>query len=145
MTVLLDINVVIALIDRRHDHHRPAQHWFNDIGQHGWATCPLTENGVLRIVGHPRYANTPGLPAVVADVVRRMRALGRHSFWADDISILDSDIVDRDALTSHHQITDTYLLALTVKNGGHLATFDSRLRTHAVRGGAEVLLVIPTA
>ena len=49
---LLDINVLIALIDPAHVQHDRAHRWFAGRGQKAWATCPLTENGVLRIVGN---------------------------------------------------------------------------------------------
>jgi len=55
-TYLLDVNVLIALIDPAHVQHDAAHAWFASTGQHSWATCPLTENGVLRIVGHENLA-----------------------------------------------------------------------------------------
>ena len=65
MIALLDVNVLIALLDPQHVHHDPAHHWFAEHSSAGWATCPLTQNGVLRILGHPRYPNRPGSPATV--------------------------------------------------------------------------------
>ena len=61
-TYLLDVNVLIALVDPAHVHHEPAHAWFSQQGSTSWATCPMTENGLLRIVGHPRYPNSPGSP-----------------------------------------------------------------------------------
>ena len=79
---LLDVNVLIALLDRRHVHHEPAHRWF--AGSRGpWATCPLTQNAVLRIVGHPRYPNSPGGPAKVSPVLRRLIAHPGHVFWPE--------------------------------------------------------------
>ena len=63
---LLDVNVLIALMDPRHVHHEQAHSWFAGSAPSAWATCPITENAVLRILGHPRYPNSPGPPAVVA-------------------------------------------------------------------------------
>ena len=71
MTFLLDVNVMIALIDPLHIHHLQAEAWFLRAGKDGWATCPLTENGTLRIVGDKRYANSPGSPVIVAEVLSR--------------------------------------------------------------------------
>ena len=53
MTFLLDVNVLIALIDPTHVGHDAAHNWFGEVGAASWATCPLTENGVIGIVGHP--------------------------------------------------------------------------------------------
>jgi predicted nucleic acid-binding protein len=51
--VLLDVNVLIALLDRRQVHHKQAHAWFAASHAAGWATCPLTQNAVLRILGLP--------------------------------------------------------------------------------------------
>lgn len=135
MTFLLDVNVLIALIDPAHVHHGPANQWFEAEGRGAWATCPLTQNGVLRVVGNPRYGNHPGSPVVVADVLQRLIALEGHAFWHDDISLLDNALVDVSRLLNAANLTDTYLLALACSKGGKLATLDRRLVTAAVRGG----------
>ncbi len=142
MIYLLDVNVLIALIDRRHVHHGAANDWFDRTGLAGWATCPLTQNGLIRIISGARYPNTPNTPAEVADLVNLLLAVPGHVFWPDDISLLDPRFVDPRQLVSPAQITDTYLLALAVAHGGHLATFDRKLSAIAVRGGAEALVVI---
>lgn len=139
---LLDVNVLIALIDPAHIQHDPAHEWFAKEGRHAWATCPLTENGVLRIVGHPRYPNSPGTPAAVAPLVAGLRALPGHMFWSDNISLLDDKKVDVTRLLSFGQVTDSYLLALARAHKGQLATFDRRLVADAVRDGAQSLHLI---
>jgi hypothetical protein len=142
MTYLLDVNVLIALIDPAHVQHGQAHDWFAATGRHDWATCPMTENGVLRIVSNARYPNSPGAPAIVAKVVEGLRGLPGHVFWPDDISLLDAKRVDASRLLTTGQIADSYLLALAVAHGGRLATFDRRLVLDAVHGGAAALHVI---
>lgn len=142
MTFLLDVNVLIALIDPAHIQHDAAHEWFAAQGMQSWATCPLTENGVLRIVGHARYPNSPGTPSAVSPLMEGLRALPGHVFWSDDISMLDTARFDMDRLLSSGQVTDSYLLALACAHGGQLATFDQRLVTHAVRNGAQGLHLI---
>ena len=142
MTFLLDVNVLIALIDPTHLGHDAAHAWFAATGAASWATCPLTENGVLRIAGHPRYPNSAGSPAAVAPIVARLRALPGHVFWKDDFSLIESDIVDVARIATPAQITDTYLLALAATNKGQLATFDRRLSPAAVRRGRASLYLI---
>jgi len=139
---LLDVNVLIALIDPIHVQHDRAHAWFAAEGRRSWATCPLTENGVVRIVGDPRYANSPGSPAAVAPIVAGLRQLSGHVFWPDDISLIDSDLIDPARLLNSGQVTDTYLLALACANGGRLATFDRRLAVEPVRGGDATLHLI---
>ncbi|MGR9263884.1 TA system VapC family ribonuclease toxin [Rhizobium leguminosarum] len=90
MTFLLDVNVLIALIDPGHVAHDDAHEWFAAMGQTAWATCPITENGVIRIVGNPKYPNSPGSPSLVMEIVRKLRALPGHSFWPDDVSPVGS-------------------------------------------------------
>ncbi len=141
-TYLLDVNVLIALIDPTHVQHEPAHEWFARTGKRAWATCPLTENGLLRIVGHPRYPNSPGSPAAVAAILTRLRALPGHNFWPDDISLTDAAQIDPERLLGHGQVTDSYLLALAQAHRGKLASFDRRLVVDAVRNGAKALQLI---
>jgi uncharacterized protein len=141
-TFLLDVNVLIALIDPAHVQHDPAHDWFAQRGSQHWATCPLTENGLLRIVGHARYPNSPGTPAAVAPLMATLRALPGHVFWPDDISLLNAEHLDPTRLLSAGQVTDSYLLALASAHGGQLASFDRRLVTNAVRDGARHLHLI---
>jgi uncharacterized protein len=139
---LLDINVLIALIDPTHVQHDRAHLWFAARGQKAWATCPITENGVLRIVGHPRYPNSPGSPAAVAELLAAFRRLPGHAFWLDDLSLLDREHVNAARLLNSAHVTDSYLLALACAHDGQLATFDRRLATDAVKDGSQALHLI---
>jgi len=139
---LLDVNVLVALVDPAHVQHEAVHGWFASAGASSFATCPITENGLLRIVGHPRYPNSRGTPAALAEALDGLRALPGHQFWPDDISLADRDRIDVTRLLSHSQITDSYLLALARAHQGKLATLDRRLVVDAVVGGAETLLVV---
>jgi uncharacterized protein len=141
---LLDVNVIIALIDPSHVHHDRAHDWFDHVGKHDWLSCPTTENGAIRIVGHPKYSNAQPSPAVVVDSLRSLIAVGNHRFIPDRISLLDPAAVNADALLSSGQVTDTYLLALATEARATLVTFDSKLVTSAVPAGADHLLHIPS-
>ncbi len=100
------------------------------------------KNGVLRIVGHPSYPNSPGTPAAVAPLMRGLCALPGHTFWPDTLSVINSDQLDVTRLLSSGQVTDSYLLALAAAHQGQLATFDRRLVTDAVHRGAQCIYLI---
>ena len=138
-TYLLDVNVLIALIDPAHIYHETAHTWFKTHGRRAWASCPLTENGVIRIISNPRYPNCVGSPGLATDVMTRLCKLPNHAFWPDDISILAGKHIDATRLLSSSQITDSYLLALARAHNGQLATFDNRLVVDAVRNGRSAL------
>ena len=139
---LLDVNVLIALIDPAHVQHDRAHEWFAAQGRKAWATCPLTENGVVRVVGHARYPNSPGSPAAVAELIAVLCGLGGHEFWPDDVTLFDTRRIDSTRLLDSSQVTDTYLLALARAHGGQLATFDRRLVTDAVIDGSKALHLV---
>jgi toxin-antitoxin system PIN domain toxin len=141
-TFLLDVNVLIALIDPAHMQHDQAHDWFARAGKHSFATCPITENGVLRILSHPKYPNSPGPPSVVAPLLTSLRTLAGHHFWPDSISIADDLHIDAALLSSHSRVTDSYLLALAKAHGGRLASMDRKLAVDAVSGGAAALEII---
>jgi toxin-antitoxin system PIN domain toxin len=136
VTYLLDVNILVALMDPMHSQSDIAHRWFAEIGTHSWATCPITQNGVIRIASNPRFTNIPGNPRDVAEIVRRFVAHPDHQFWPDDISLLDASLVDTSRLLTPGQITDSYLLALAIAHGGKLATLDRRLITDAAKNGA---------
>ena len=141
-TYLLDVNLLLALSDPMHIHHESAHRWFVEKGRQNWATCPLTENGFVRIASHPNYPNRPGDVTAVLAIFRRLSEAQGHHFWSEDISILQ--ILEPDAIITHAQVTDVYLLGLAVHKRGKLATLDQRIPVGAVRGGRKALeLVIP--
>ena len=142
MHYLLDVNVLIALIDPAHLQHDEVHEWFGRIGHKAFATCPITENGLLRIVGHPKYPNCPGPPSAVVSALAAIRALPGHKFWPDSISLVDSEVIDAALLSSHSRVTDSYLLGLARSNKGRLATLDRKLATEVVDGGKSSLALI---
>lgn len=142
MTFLLDVNVLIALIDQGHVQHDMAHGWFAAVGMADFATCPLTENGVLRIMGNPRYPGSPGAPAALVPALVSFRAMPGHTFWSNDLSLVACEDVEAERLLSASQVTDTYLLALAARRGGRLATFDGRMVLDAVPAGAAAFELI---
>lgn len=134
MTALLDVNVLVALFDPVHTQHEAAHEWFGDHRSSGWATCPLTENGIVRVLSNPAY---PGRRTTVRDAIRRLaifRDSEDHSFWPDSASLCDELLIRPAHLLGHKQLTDVYLLALAVTNGGRVATFERSFPLDAVDG-----------
>jgi uncharacterized protein len=142
MTYLLDVNVVISLVDPAHNFHDNAHRWLSAHKKLVWATCPLTENGTLRILGNPGYRNYAGNQMMVVEALSDLCSLPGHVFWPDDISMLDEERIDLSRLLTPGQVTDSYLLALAIAHGGQLATFDRRLITSAVRNGSQGVCLI---
>lgn len=133
MRALLDVNVLIALHDRDHVHHQRAGEWLASNIAHGWASCPLTQNGCLRIMGQPAYPHAQPVTLLVG-MLQSATADKHHAFWPDDIGILDSSRFHHPHIHSTRQITDLYLLGMAVKHGGRLVSFDLRIPVSAVKG-----------
>ena len=88
MRALLDVNVLIALLDENHHNHTAVSNWLTNHIEEGWASCPLTQNGCVRILSQPGYPNTVD----IAEAVKRLHvavSTPYHQFVADDISLLD--------------------------------------------------------
>ncbi|MDP1592719.1 MAG: PIN domain-containing protein [Gallionella sp.] len=133
MRALLDVNVLIALLDEGHVHHGLAMSWLEREISHGWASCPLTQNGCIRIMSQPKY---PGNVAA-AQVAERLAEAANgpdHEFWPANISMLNEDVFDWSLVLGHRQVTDVYLLALAVHHGGRFVTFDRRIVLDTVKG-----------
>jgi hypothetical protein len=135
MRALLDVNVLIALLDGSHLHHRTATDWLAENAHLGWASCPLTQNGCLRILSLPAYPN-PQPAASVAQRLARAVADASHAFWPDHFSLLDAGRLRWDRVLGSRQITDCYLLALAAAHDGRLVTFDRGIPLAAVPGAA---------
>ena len=141
MRALFDVNVLIALHDRDHVHHVRAAQWFEDHIHHGWATCALTQNGCLRIMGQPGYSSPQPLSMLVGMLQNPTRT-AHHAFWSDEVSLLDPQQFQHGHIHSARQLTDLYLLALAVKNQGRLVTLDQRIPISAVRNATSAHLVV---
>ena len=140
---MLDVNVLLALHDPNHLSHEAAHSWFATVGHHSWATCPLTENGVVRIASHSSYPSCPGSPREVLKLLTRFCATKGHQFWPDSVSLRDEALFQGNLPIGHSHVTDIYLLALSVRQGGKLATFDRKIPFAAVCGGVNTLEFIP--
>ncbi len=142
MRSFFDVNMLLALFDPEHVFHAKASAWWREHRKPGWATSPTTQNGALRILSGASYTNPVKL-AVAIPILRRWVAAPDHVFWPEDISLVDAAVIDQDHLLGRRQITDAYLLALAVKNGGRLVTLDKAITVRAVRGARpENLLVL---
>ena len=131
---LPDVNALIALVDPAHVHHERASRWFTAAAQRGWATCPLTENGVVRVLSTPAY---PGVRLRAADAVALLDLLIRNHaatfhFWSETVSLRDRTLFDPQAIAGPGQVTDVYLLGLCQRHGGTLATLDSAITAAAI-------------
>lgn len=140
---LLDVNVWIALLDDAHQFSEAAND-FIESEEARIATCPLVENGVIRVMSMPSYGRGGGLP--IAAVRTRLQQACQeldHAFWPDDVSLRDDALVDFSRVQGHQQVSDLYLLALAVHHGGRLVTFDRAVALSSVRGAKpEHLLVL---
>ncbi|MDP1612679.1 MAG: PIN domain-containing protein [Sulfuritalea sp.] len=142
MRALLDVNVLIALLDGDHLHHARAHDWLRQHIAAGWASCPLTQNGCIRVMSQPGYPN-PLPPAAIAARLAEATGTPHHAFWSDAVSLLDADRIAWNAVLGSRQVTDVYLLALAVAQGGTLVTLDRAVPLKAVAGAkARHLAVI---
>lgn len=141
MRALLDVNVLIALLDSDHVHHARAKAWLKENIRHGWASCPLTQNGCIRIMSQPGYPNA--LPAAaVAERLAAATATNHHAFWPDAVSMLDAGRIAWNAVLGSRQVTDVYLLALAVQQDGRLVTLDRAVQLKSVPGSKARHLVV---
>jgi toxin-antitoxin system PIN domain toxin len=139
MRALLDVNVLIALHDPDHVHHARARNWFAARAAKEWATCPLTQNGFVRVISQARYPNPLQVPQAVTLLETAVQS-PLHEFWTADITILESARLNRFHVHGPGQLSDLYLLALAVSRGGCLATLDPRIPLSAVPGATPLHL-----
>jgi toxin-antitoxin system PIN domain toxin len=142
---LLDINVLVALAWPNHEHHEPANRWFRQNERAGWATCPLTQSGFVRVSSNPRVIPGAKSPREVVELLRRIVSLPNHVFFFDDISLVASSFVDPGKLKGYRQVTDAHLLGTALRHDARLATFDGGIVGLVPSGysAAEAICLIP--
>lgn len=125
MIWLFDVNVLIAIVDPAHVFHSAIHIWLQRHRKATWSSCPITENGLIRVLSQPAYRGTRRTPSEAVALLRSMKQSRSwtHTFWADDYSISDPASVAAEKLVTAGQITDVYLAALAMRKGGKLVTF----------------------
>lgn len=136
---LLDVNALVALAWDSHVHHARIRSWFHAGSGGGWATCPITESGFVRVSSNPKVLPHPISVGTAREVLAALRAAGAHSFLTDDVSIVDSDVP---VVSGHRQVTDVHLLTLARRRGMRLLTFDSGLLALGGNQDVELLTVV---
>ena len=128
MTHLLDVNLLIALAWPSHVHHRKAQQWFQQTGQKGWASCPITQTAFVRISSNPKFIDGAVSPQEAISLLTKATASKHHEFWVDDIEVGEGNALPLTHLIGHRQVTDLYLIGLAMEHKAKLATLDSGVR-----------------
>lgn len=137
---LLDVNVLIAVLDPEHIHHRASRNFFTEAQSEGWATCPLTENGFIRICGQYAYSEGKFTPETACEMLTILCRLPVHQFWGDSISLRDKKRFS--CLPASKKLTDLYLFGLAISRGGKLAAFDRRINPRELPGGEDAYFLI---
>jgi uncharacterized protein len=135
MRALLDVNVLVALFDATHVFHDRAHNWWSANSPSGWASSPITEHGVVRIMGHPAYSPSRRFsPRELTEALRAFVSDSDHEFWSDGVTIRDAKLFAADRIHGARQLTGVYLLGLAWRHGGRMVTFDRSIPLSAVVG-----------
>lgn len=142
--VLLDANVLIALLWPAHEQHEAAHRWFGAMKARRWASCPLTELAFARIVSNPAFSTDALSPAAALSLLEENLKHPHHIFWPDDLPVRLSVFDKIGPVEGHKQLTDGYLLGLALAHNGMLATFDIVLKEMAARQlVGEIVELVP--
>ena len=141
MRALLDINVLLALLDRDHILHEQGRGWFEQEIHHGWASCAVTQNGFIRILSQPGYPS-PVSTRTALRLLDTATSAAHHEYWRSEVSILDETIFEHSRIHGPRQLTDVYLLGLATQQGGRLVTFDQTITLASVRTARADNLVV---
>lgn len=133
---LLDVNALVALAWDSHVHHQAMRGWFAANSADGWATCPVTESGFVRVSSNPKVLASFIVVDAAREVLSALRLVGAHHFLANDVSLTDADFPP---IVGHRQVTDAQLLTLARRHGTRLVTFDAGIA--ALAKGRDVQLL----
>jgi len=136
---LLDVNSLIALAWDSHIHHVRMREWFAANASQGWATCPITESGFVRVSTNPKVLPSPIGISDAQRVLISLHATDGHRFLSDDVSLTDEDVPN---ILGHRQVTDAHLLTLARRRGVRLVTFDAAIVSLAQGRDVELLTAL---
>jgi toxin-antitoxin system PIN domain toxin len=136
---LLDVNALVALAWDSHVHHMAMRAWFTANSSAGWATCPITESGFVRVSSNPIVLPSAIGVDAARGVLSTLRTRPDHRFLADDVSITESDVP---SIAGYRQVTDAHLLVLARRRGVRLVTFDSSILAMGSGNDVEVLTTL---
>jgi len=121
---LLDVNVLLARFVHGDAHHARVKEWMVKHEERGWATCPITQMGFVRILSNPSATQESVAPSDAVKLLNANLQRPEHEFWADDLTFPEALAYFEPWLTGHRQTTDAYLLGLAMHRKGKLVTFD---------------------
>lgn len=142
------MNLLVALAWPSHVHHAQGHRWFAGKGARGWATCPLTQCGFVRVSSNPTAIPEAVSPRDAWALLKRMTAIGRHHFWPDDLDLCRSGHYPSERVVGHGQVTDAYLLGLALRRRAKLATLDRKIAAllpSQAKTGSSLEFVLPRA
>jgi toxin-antitoxin system PIN domain toxin len=136
---LLDVNVLFALAEPTHVHHRTVMRWFNTPSL-DWGLCAFSEAGFLRVATNPKSGSYTVKDA--AEVLKGLAAHPGYRYWPVTAGWLTLAAPFRERVFGHQQITDAFLLGLAVKEHGVLVTLDKAFKFLAGERYSKHLLVL---
>ena len=135
---------MIALLWPSHEHHEAAHVWLASRGRRSrWATCPLTQLALVRILSNPAFSPDALAPIDALNLLGRNVAHPAHEFWPDAVSLREAVSSVAPRLQGYRQLADAYLLGLASRRRGMLATFDAGLRSLASDERDDTLEIVP--
>lgn len=135
---LLDVNALVALAWDSHVHHARMRAWFAENSHDGWATCPITESGFVRVSSNPKALPVAIGIGAARTVLLALREVEAHRFITDDVSLTDDDVP---SIAGYRHVTDAHLLTLARRNGLRLVTFDAGVLAFGDERDVELLSI----
>lgn len=112
-----DVNLLVAMYWETHQRHSAALQWRKLNSP--FATCPITELGMLRVL-----IQLGADPSDAFDALDELIKKHRQKLVPCDLS---ANVIRRQ-VKGHRQITDAYLLQLSKKHGLSFSTFDTGIK-----------------
>lgn len=139
MFLLPDVNVLVALTNPSHQHHQQAHQWLSGVTK--FATTPITENGLVRLLLNRAVTGQQVTGQQAVGILRTLRSHERATFVPDSSSLAAAE-VDLIGLAGHKQATDFHLINLVASCGGVLATFDRRISQSLAKQDQQYVQVL---
>jgi toxin-antitoxin system PIN domain toxin len=139
---LADVNVLLALLVRHHEHNEAAAQWFDNLEAGEAILCRFVQLALIRLLGSRTVMGKYAVSALAAwNLIAELMEDERLEFAAES-ALIDTVLPKllRYPVPTHKLVSDAYLAAFSLAAQMRLVTFDKGCEQFR---GVDLQLLIP--
>jgi toxin-antitoxin system PIN domain toxin len=127
---LADVNVLLALLVRHHDHHVVASKWFDGLEAGEAGLCRMVQLGMIRLLGNQSIMADHAISAAAAWGLMEELLMDERVDFAEEPPLLDTvfPTLLKHRTPASNLVGDAYLAAFAMASSRRMVTLDGGFR-----------------